>query len=307
MTGQPESGPGAAVHVAVVNLARATDRRARMREQLAIAGITAAFPPAVDAREPDNAALLDAQPDYGPWGAVGQHDKACTQSHLALLRGFLDTGKPYCLCLEDDVFLSPELGDWLADMSWWPADADIVRLERWRDDKLLLIMDRTRQAHLGRAIARLHSRHSGGAGYIVTRAAAEKILAARPVNLVIDHLLFNVNVSPLARSLTIYQVVPALVVQGNEPEAPANSTRAQTTKPPEARLAKKLSRGWHEAKVMPRLAGLWLGGRATAETITYEARTAPASSPHDGATGPAGRADQSGPAARTQPAPQETG
>ncbi len=260
------------VHVAVVNLTRAAERRERMGPEFDRAGIAPVYFPAIDAREPDNRARLDQMPDHGPWGAVALHDKACTASHLALLRAFLERDESYCLVLEDDVFLSPEISEWLADLSWWPDDAEMVKLERWRDDKLLLVMDRKARTHLGRSIARLHSRHSGTAGYMVSRKGAEKIVETQVVNMPIDHLLFNINISPTARSLTTYQVFPALVVQGNDPEPAAGSTRAQTGKPAENRHLKKLRRGWAEIKVVPELAARCLVGGAVARKVAFEAR-----------------------------------
>lgn len=272
----PTPHPPASAHIAVVNLTRASDRRERMEAEFASAGIAGAFFPAIDAREPENRVRLDQMPDRGPWGAVALHDKACTASHLALLEDFLGRDEDICLVLEDDVFLSPELSAWITDLSWWPAEADLVKLERWRDDKLLVVMGKSPAEHMGRKISRLYSRHSGTGGYMISRKGAEKVLAAARVDMPIDHLLFNVNISPTARGLNTYQVHPALLVQGNEPEAPAQNTRAQTApaKPVESKLAKELRRGWHEVKVLPRLLALGLTGRATAQKITYAAHVA---------------------------------
>ncbi|MGV6850390.1 MAG: glycosyltransferase family 25 protein [Marinibacterium sp.] len=275
----PAPGQSAEIHAAVVNLDRAAERRERMRIQLDGAGVVADFFSAFDAREPRNADRLAAQPDHGPWGAVAVHDKACTQSHLLLMQAFLASKATYCLVLEDDAFLSPELGAWLGDLSWWPLGAEMVKLERWRDDKLYLVMDRAAKTHLGRQVARLWSRHSGTAGYIISRSGAKKVVAVKGINMPIDHLLFNVNISPLARSLVTYQVHPALVVQGNDPTPASAGTRAQTGKPAENKLIKDLRRGWHEIKVIPGLAARCLMGGATARQIAYQAHTIKAGHP----------------------------
>jgi glycosyl transferase family 25 len=263
------------VDAAVVSLDGAEWRRAIMRAELAAAGIEARFHSAVDARTPEGAAEIGTLPAHGRWGAFQLHDRACTLSHVGLLRRFLEGGAPWCLVLEDDVHISPELGAWLADMSWWPEDADVVKIERWRDDRLIVALGSAALGHMGRRIARLLSKHTGGAGYIVTRAGAEAVVSAMPVDMPIDHVLFNFNVSPVARRLTVYQIAPALVVQGNEP-APDAASRAR---PPlkrveENRTLRELRRGWHEIKVLPRLVALAAMGRVRAERIGWSAEEA---------------------------------
>jgi len=282
----PSGQPPARVHAAVVSLARAADRRVLMQAEMSKAGIGASFFDAVDGRAPENAARLAAMADRGPWGVVEMHAKACTSSHLDLLAEFLETGAEYCLVLEDDAFLSPELADWIADMSWWPAEAEIVKIERWRDDKLYVALGANPKTHLGREIAPLLSRHSGTAGYIVSRAGAAKVVAAEPVNMPIDHLLFNVNISPLARSLNCWQIEPALVVQGNEPPHSGGSAPVPPTVT-ESRIAKELRRGWHEAKVVPRLLALAATGKVKIRKISYAPSTKRGSDGDNGPT-PAG-------------------
>ncbi|MGB5559669.1 MAG: glycosyltransferase family 25 protein [Paracoccaceae bacterium] len=262
----PAASTAPAVYTAVVNLARATDRRAIMQAQFDRLGMNAEFIPAVDASDPEQAPLLDTMPPAGPWGRLGLHDKACTLSHIATLRHFLTRKEPFCLMLEDDVFLSAELPHWIADMSWWPADAELVKIERWRDDRLVLVLGKAERHHAGRRLTRLYSRHSGSAGYFVTRAAARRIVNHQPVNVPADHLLFNVNISPLARSLIRYQLAPALVVQGNEPKG-KKGTRVRV---PENKALRELIRAWHEIKVIP--AHLWqlAIGRTRLAKVTWQ-------------------------------------
>ncbi|WP_158966402.1 glycosyltransferase family 25 protein [Chachezhania sediminis] len=269
MTSTPDpQGQGTTrVYAAVVSLVRAAERRALMARELAAAGVAADFFDACDGRAQENAAALAAMPDHGPWGAVAMHAKACTRSHLLLMEQFLARDEDYCLVLEDDAFLSPDLQLWLADMSWWPAGADIVKIERWRDDKLFVALGRDGRTHLGRTVAPLLSRHSGTAGYIVSRAGAAKIVAARRIDMPIDHLLFNVNISALARGLDRWQVSPALVVQGNEP--PAAAAPAAPQQPLENKTLRELRRSWHEVKLLPKFLGLLATGRASFQKIAY--------------------------------------
>ncbi|MEM1344305.1 MAG: glycosyltransferase family 25 protein [Pseudomonadota bacterium] len=252
MDGGGAIGIGAGVLRLVVSLAARADRRATMAAHLADIGLEAGFHDAVDARTAP-ATALDSVATRGPWGRIHPHDRACTASHFAAMAAFLKTPARHCLILEDDVFVSPDLPQWLADLSWWPSDADLIKLECWRARRLKLVVGPAVAEPHGRRLHRLHSRHSGGAGYLLSRPAAERILAARPARLPIDHLLFNLNASPLARALTTYQVLPALVRQGNEPPAQAQP-RLKTRIPWPEYALQETRRGLLEIARLPRQA-----------------------------------------------------
>ncbi len=260
----------ASVATAVVNLERSEDRRVLMRDQFAHSGVQAEFYPAFDARAPENQAELESVVDYGPWGAFYPHDKACTLSHIKALTKFLDGNEEYCLMMEDDAYLAQDLGDWVKDMSWWPGDADIVKLERWRDDRLLVLLGDKPATHLGRNIHRLHSRHCGTAGYIVSRQGAEKIVSYGLPNFPADHLLFNVNASALARDLTAYQVSPALVVQGNDPKSTSPQPPRLRHTLPENKNLRELRRGLYELKVLPKFLWLLATGKAHLTKVAWQ-------------------------------------
>ena len=202
--------------VRVVHLARATARRTLMEAELARVGITADGWDAVDAREAANVQRLTPIPDNGAWGPMHGHAKGCLASHLDALAAFLKGDASHLLMLEDDVFLADDLANWTKG-DYWPQGADVLKLERWRDDRLKIVLDRAAQSHSNRQIKRLRTRHSGSAGYIITRVGAQIVLSSGLLSLPVDHLLFNPFVSPVARRLEAYQVTPALIVQGNEP------------------------------------------------------------------------------------------
>ncbi|CUH63130.1 Lipooligosaccharide biosynthesis protein lex-1 [Thalassovita autumnalis] len=286
------------VMVSVVSLTRATDRRALVAEQFAHANVDAQFFDATDGVVTPEA--LSAFDDFGPWGPMEMHAKACTHSHIQALRAFLSTDESYCLMLEDDVFLSEDLGAWLADMSWWPNDADVVKIERWLDDRLIVLLAPNGATHLGRCISRLRSRHSGTAGYLVSRTGAQKIVAHDNRNVPIDHNLFNGAVSPLARKLVTYQVSPALSVQGNLPPqtkgdgGAAAPMHAPKPSPWMGKQRKALLHGWHEAKVLPKYLLLWALGRVQPSKIAWQDKASISSqNTTQGTAGPIGAAGPS--------------
>ena len=261
------------VHCEIINITRADARRERMREETAKAGLNVEFHPAFDMKEHScDEMLKQCRPD-GPWGLFHDENMAITISHAQVWERFLKSESDLCLVMEDDVFISPDLGTWLNDLSWWPKDADLVKIERWRANRLRVLLQDMGFSHRGRKIQRLLTRHVGAAGYIITRDAAQKMLATRPFALTIDNLLFNYNASPIARRMEMYQIEPALVEQGNEPSVTVPNTAFRKRPTGMALIRQKLKRGYYEiAYPLPTLL-MALTGRATLTQITYAADT----------------------------------
>lgn len=136
---------------------------------------------------------------------------ACFESHRKAWRALLDSQDPYAIVMEDDVVLSEEIQPFLED-GWIPSDADIVRLETYRQPSRF---DRQCTAVVaGRAIYRLRSLAHGTGAYIVSRGAAEFLLAqTETITDPVDEALFN-DQAPLFSKLRIYQILPAPAVQG---------------------------------------------------------------------------------------------
>ena len=65
----------------------------------------------------------------------------------------------------------------------------------------------------GFRLARMRSRHTGAAAYILSRRAAEMLLAMPRFDLPVDHLLFNPNNSQLFARLQPWQLLPAVARQ----------------------------------------------------------------------------------------------
>jgi len=255
--------------IAVINLKAASERRENMKRECTKCGISAYFFPAVNAREDSSKELMSGIPNFGPWGAVQPHDKACTLSHIELLKSFLDRDEEYCLVLEDDIYLSADLKAWIDDLSWWPEAAEVVKIERWRDDRLKVVVEKTAQSFRNRSITKLYSRHSGTAGYFVSRKGAKKIIEAKQKCFPADHLLFNVNASPLAKSLNIYQVNPALSVQGNDPKIAKKSSSSMRGVIKENVAMREIKRGFLEISLVPTFLWLIVSGQAKIDDVKY--------------------------------------
>ena len=263
------------VHIAIINLPRATARREAMKAEMEQAGLDVQFSDAVDLSQISEADLLRDCAREGPWGVFQNKDMACTLSHARTWEAFLASDAQYLLVFEDDVFVSPELADWLADLSWWPEGADIVKLERWLSPRKKVVLELPGIAFAGRNVARLLSRHSGGAGYLLTRRAAERLLAHKPFPMCVDQLLFNPIASPAARELDIFQIIPALVQQGTDPDQSAALADARHRPKGRMLLRQKIVRGWNEIAYPLSTVFKLITGRATLMRVPYAAKAYP--------------------------------
>ena len=267
------------IHIEMTNLARAKDRRIHMRPEMARAGFDVTFHPAFDFTEHDEADILARCKREGPWGTFHTPNMAATITHAQAWERFLASDATHCLVMEDDIFIAPDLGAWLNDLDWWPADAEIVKLERWRSKSTKVLMEPPVTTHRGRNLQRLLSRHMGAAGYMLTRDAATKLLASQPFDMVIDHILFNTNASKMARSMRTYQITPAMIVQGNEPpESPFYMGERKRPKGMEL-LRQKLKRGYYELAYPLSTWVKLLTGKARLEHIPYAAVVQTAATP----------------------------
>ena len=204
------------IPIYVVNLARASQRRADLSARLEEIGLNAQFPPALDAQEVSDAELHDGFKKWGPWGAIPLGDIACSQSHRRLWQLFLDSGAEHALILEDDVKISDALAQFCSNSDWWPTDVDIVKVERWKSNRMKVVLGLATASHNEVDLHPLLSRHPGAAAYFLNRRAAEHLLAVRPQTVAVDHLLFNRLTLTLPKGLRVVQANPVLATQRND-------------------------------------------------------------------------------------------
>jgi glycosyl transferase family 25 len=246
---------GMKLYAGIINLAHRVDRRESMRQQMEAQGLDLPFFEAVFGADLAPDALDKWVRPMGPFGPQGHGDRACTASHFELMIAFLKSDADWLFALEDDAKLSPELSLWVNDLSWIPDDADVVKLESWVDKRVVLALDRTCKQHLSRGVTQLSTHHSGTAGFLVSRAHAERVVQLMGhVGVPIDHLLFNPGISKLARRAVIYQVQPSLIRQdtavfGSDISASRKDGGTKRT------ILSKLKRAWSDIRPAPRV--LW--------------------------------------------------
>jgi glycosyl transferase family 25 len=197
-----EDNGGYSMRCLVINLDRSVDRLAHMTAEFANIGVAFERVAAVDAStgSPIPAASHLTKPEV-----------ACFLSHRKCWQTIVDGADQYGAIFEDDAVLSRDAGQFLSDDGWVPADADIVKLET--------LFGKVRLAHLapvgngGHSIARLVGEHIGAAGYVISKAAAQKLLLrTRRLKEPVDLALFSPN-SMVCALNTTYQVTPAVCAQ----------------------------------------------------------------------------------------------
>lgn len=277
-----------AIPVFVINLARRPDRLERLGGRLAALGIAFERVDALDLEVATDVEIDAVIRASGPLGPLGRGDRVCAVSHARAWQRLIDAGAPFGLVLEDDVYLADDAGDLVRASGWIPAGVDVVKLEKFGTEASgILLGDAIGEVAGGaRRLHRMHSRHVGGAAYILSRRAAAEGLALRgSVDVPVDHLLFNPNASRLSRRLKPVVVRPAVATQRHYGYNSDVDTTRKAVKPRGWRgWRHRLRRVAGEVGLAPLQAALLLTGRA--RLMPLEWRDVPASAKdterHDG-------------------------
>lgn len=139
-------------------------------------------------------------------------ETGCYLSHIRAWKALLESDAPFAAVFEDDIEISASARAVLDELAGWlPADVDIVKLETSMKP---VELSRQTEAVIGdHALRKLISCHIGGAGYVITRRGAEKMLARSERLLVpVDAALFDPR-ARIRNDLSVLQLVPALCVQ----------------------------------------------------------------------------------------------
>jgi glycosyl transferase family 25 len=254
------------MRIYLINLARRPDRLATMAAQAERLALDLARVEAVDARitEPDARFDTPLFEVGGPLGEIPCGDQCCTLSHVKAWEMFVASGEPYAAVLEDDVVLSPGAAFVLKDSDWIPAGIGVLKLEHYGPMRQSVLLSDFTDVGGGFQVARMHSRHTGAAAYILSRAAAQKLLAVTRFNLPVDHLLFNPNNSSLFATLSPWQLLPAVARQQDfiGEKSDIEGWRVGLRKWGGAYVKRELIRFGYDLKLLPRQVALLLLGRA---------------------------------------------
>jgi glycosyl transferase family 25 len=169
------------MRIYVLNLARAADRCARIERAAADVGVTLDFIEAVDGRT-----LTDAQRNLvdhrrrrriTPF-LLSDNEIGCWLSHRRAMQALVETGQAMAAILEDDVTLLPEFPHVLDALQHQGGPFDVVTL--YRNFQRDPAFETCRALPCGVSLGRIAPMQTGAVGYVITRQAAKKFLAATP-------------------------------------------------------------------------------------------------------------------------------
>jgi glycosyl transferase family 25 len=197
----------------LINLARRPDRLAAMEIQAKKLGIALTRLDAVDARNAETSAVDRWFQAGGPLGEIPRGDKCCSLSHRTAWERLVASGADYAAVLEDDVALQEGAAFALGKGDWIPKGIDLIKLEHYGPPSQSVLLSDFTDLGQGFRLARMRSRHTGAAAYILSRRAAELLLAIPTFDLPVDHLLFNPNNSKIFTRLKPWQFLPTVARQ----------------------------------------------------------------------------------------------
>lgn len=189
-----------------INLDRHARRMERMRECLK--GLPFERIAAVDGADCSGPERRDVS-ILATAATLTKFERACLASHRLAWTRLLADEEPFGCVLEDDVVFSPDFSSFSNNTAWIPAGCEIVKLETFLEP---VVLSRVTRPARDRRLAEIRSLHYGSAAYIISRVAAEQLLAATVAPMVpVDAVLFYPEHSKL--NGPIWQLDPALCLQ----------------------------------------------------------------------------------------------
>ena len=166
------------MRIIVINLERAVERRAAMRERLVALGLPFELLPATDGRALTAVELAmadDARRKRHARRPLTRNEIACFVSHRRAMAALVASGEPMAAILEDDVTLSPELPPVLQAIEAEAGRFDIIDL--FHAGKRSEFFVPCRPLLPGLALGRIGYAHMGANAYVVSHAGAGRFLA----------------------------------------------------------------------------------------------------------------------------------
>lgn len=196
----------------LINLDRSPERLAHFSAQAERAGLAFERIAAVEGRALSAAERTRALAARFRFQPLNPGEIGIFMSQRSAWRRLVDSGEAMAAVFEDDVVLCARAGPLLAKLSTGGWSGDIVKLET---TLRRVVLGAPHPLDAEHDLSPLRSWHGGAAGYVVTRACAQRLLEATwPLADPVDQVLFN-PMSPISASLRLLQLSPGLCVQKN--------------------------------------------------------------------------------------------
>ncbi|MEQ1942361.1 glycosyltransferase family 25 protein [Mesorhizobium sp. VNQ89] len=194
----------------MINLDRASERRAHMDAQFHRLGVQPIRVPAVDSAELSAAETAHWQSRSQIWKPLTPSQIACFLSHRKVWQLIVEAAEPWAFVCEDDIHLADDFADFVKTWSWCPHEAALIRAET---DCLPGQFSFFHRSVFGHRLRRVKSSQLGSAGYFLSLEAAKRLLkftenCCEPM----DCLLFF-DRGDKSQPVTAHQIDPALCVQ----------------------------------------------------------------------------------------------
>lgn len=195
----------------IINIDKEKNRLYRIKSLFTEIGIEIERVSAVDGRDPVNSKLIFRHRHTSRLRPpVFDTDMACALSHRKAWELLLKSNESWLAVFEDDVHFGKNIAA-LLEEAWIPAGVELIKLET--------MMTRGSLGHRpvasigGRQLHRLGGSNLGTAGYLVSRAAAARLMRlTEKVEMPIDSLMFDRR-GPFMREAAVHQIVPAACIQ----------------------------------------------------------------------------------------------
>lgn len=183
----------------LINLDRSSERLQYMDDLLRRLGVSFTRISAVDGKEidrPDTASTALTLPEIG-----------CFLSHRSVWKRMVLEGISVALIIEDDIELSPDLPLLIKDQQWLPGDDFIIKLDT--TGTRVALAETGLKAPTGRNLLELKGRHCGTGGYLLSNAAARRLIElSKTMTVPVDLFLFDAKQCRTA-DINVFQMVPA--------------------------------------------------------------------------------------------------
>lgn len=211
----------------IINLARATERRARLEKQIATLGLDAEFLTATDGRQltaADRALVNHTGRKLITPYPLTDNEIGCWQSHRRAMMRMLELNVPMAAILEDDATLGPDYARVLQaiESELDPAQFDIIDLHR--KFKKTEIFVPCRALLPGYAVGRIGYTHMEAPGYVMTRRGAERFLRRLKY---FDHAVDKAMHRYWANGLELYGLEQPIVEPDDAGHSFIDETRGQ--------------------------------------------------------------------------------
>ncbi|MDO6589033.1 hypothetical protein DS901_04750 [Loktanella sp. D2R18] len=198
-------------HCIYINLDRSPARNQHMQDTFLALGIAASRIDAVDGQHLSDAEVAALNPRNKKNRALAKGEIACFLSHHKAWQAIVDSDHTHVAVLEDDVILAPEAATLLADLSWVPSSADIIKIDALPAGAMLSGTQKVGDTSF--VLKNIHTKTVSTAGYIISRSCAQEFLnAPSEMRVPVDIAIFDPSHKTLPGASNM-QLTPAIAVQ----------------------------------------------------------------------------------------------